>query len=132
MTVTLAERPASLAHEICAHEQGEYSPPSGDDVNPVVESAEYAIKVISYWYSVHITTNELTYVPIQATDVIGISDSGVKVAAQYVGTLFIATCGFLVLSFHSRLIAKYAQRLIIRERGEHTHSTCVRPSLIHL
>ncbi|KAK7690226.1 hypothetical protein QCA50_006879 [Cerrena zonata] len=63
MTIALAERPTNVAHGICGHEQGDYSPPSEDAVNPVVESAEYAIK---------------------ATDVVVISDSGVKAAAQYI------------------------------------------------
>lgn len=48
MTVTLPERPATLSHGIGAYQPGDYCLPSQDDANPVVESAEYAIKVIPF------------------------------------------------------------------------------------
>ncbi|CAL1712352.1 unnamed protein product [Somion occarium] len=59
MTVAFTEQSKGLG----AHDAQEYRPPPDNDENPVVKSAEYAI---------------------EATDVVGINEPGVKAAAKYI------------------------------------------------
>lgn len=80
MTITpvnLEQEPQSSnkAHNTCIH----------NNVNPVIDSSKYALQV--NLASIHVSSDLFTLNETQATDLVQISDEGVKTTAKYVRIL---------------------------------------------